>query len=45
MAIAAEPAIREWVNGRPDLVGSPDAKGPLGMGAFLAGCAFGPMSV
>lgn len=38
--LAAEAAIREWVNGRPDLIGDPeqadgDGAGPVGRGAYL----------
>jgi hypothetical protein len=36
--IAAEAAIRAWINGRPDLIGNPDqvnGGGPISRGAYL----------
>jgi len=35
VAVAAEEAVRHWVNGREDLVGTPGEPGPLARGAYL----------
>jgi hypothetical protein len=40
MTVAAETAVRAWVNSRPDLVGTQGAPGPLGHGAYLIGQVF-----
>jgi hypothetical protein len=40
MTVAAETAVRAWINGRPDLVGQPGSPGPLGHGAYLIGQVF-----
>ena len=34
MTVAAEKAVCAWVNGRADLTGTPDDRGPLAQGAF-----------
>jgi hypothetical protein len=40
MTVAAETAVRAWINSRPDLVGEPGSPGPLGHGAYLIGQVF-----
>ncbi len=40
MTVAAETAVRAWINARPDLVGTQGNPGPLGHGAYLIGQVF-----
>ena len=40
MTVAAETAVRAWINGRSDLVGTTASPGPLGHGAYLIGQTF-----
>ena len=41
MTVAAETAVRAWINSRSDLVGQPPGNpGPLGHGAYLIGQTF-----